>query len=76
MSSCLLYTSTKRIHERPVLTPDQSAALEVIGAAQRRASGEVVVLDGVTGSGKTCLLYTSEIGMLLSSLMAAFRLAH
>ena len=44
---------TKRIHERPVLTPDQSAALEVIGAAQRRASGEVVVLDGVTGSGKT-----------------------
>ena len=44
---------TKRIHERPVLTPDQSAALEVIGAAQQRASGEVVVLDGVTGSGKT-----------------------
>lgn len=44
---------TKRIHERPVLTPDQSAALEVIGAAQKRASGEVVVLDGVTGSGKT-----------------------
>lgn len=44
---------TKRIHERPVLTPDQSAALEVIGAAQQRANGEVVVLDGVTGSGKT-----------------------
>lgn len=44
---------TKRIHERPVLTPDQSAALEVISVAQQRASGEVVVLDGVTGSGKT-----------------------
>ena len=44
---------TKRIHERPVLTPDQSAALEVIGAAQQHANGEVVVLDGVTGSGKT-----------------------
>ncbi len=44
---------TKRIHERPVLTPDQSAALEVISAAQQCASGEVVVLDGVTGSGKT-----------------------
>lgn len=43
----------KRIHERPTLTAAQRSALEVIDAATRRADGEVVVLDGVTGSGKT-----------------------
>jgi primosomal protein N' (replication factor Y) len=43
----------KRIHERPTLTPDQQHALSVINEMQQRASGEVVVLDGVTGSGKT-----------------------
>ena len=43
----------KRIHERPELTPAQAHALEVISACQQRGDGEVVVLDGVTGSGKT-----------------------
>jgi primosomal protein N' (replication factor Y) len=43
----------KRIHERPTLTQAQADALKVINAAQQRADGEVVVLDGVTGSGKT-----------------------
>lgn len=43
----------KRIHDRPVLTQAQANALDVINAAQQRADGEVVVLDGVTGSGKT-----------------------
>lgn len=44
---------SKRIHERPELTPAQASALEVISACQQRGDGEVVVLDGVTGSGKT-----------------------
>ncbi|WP_251198093.1 replication restart helicase PriA [Anaerotardibacter muris] len=43
----------KRIHERPELTSAQRDALELIGSAQQRADGEVIVLDGVTGSGKT-----------------------
>ena len=43
----------KRIHERPTLTPAQRDALDIISGAQGRADGEVVVLDGVTGSGKT-----------------------
>lgn len=44
---------SKRVHERPELTKAQRTALQVINEAQRRADGEVVVLDGVTGSGKT-----------------------
>lgn len=44
---------SKRIHERPELTPAQASALEAISACQQRGDGEVVVLDGVTGSGKT-----------------------
>lgn len=43
----------KRIHDRPTLTAAQRSALDTINAAQKRADGEVVVLDGVTGSGKT-----------------------
>lgn len=43
----------KRIHERPNLTPEQRTALSSISEAQQRADGEVIVLDGVTGSGKT-----------------------
>ncbi len=35
------------------LTAGQQRALSTIAAARRRASGEVVVCDGVTGSGKT-----------------------
>lgn len=38
---------------KPELTSGQAEALKVIGDAQRRASGEVVLVDGVTGSGKT-----------------------
>ena len=35
------------------LTPGQQAALDVIAEACRRENGEVVLVDGVTGSGKT-----------------------
>ena len=38
---------------KPPLTAGQAAALEVIDAARARAAGEVVLVDGVTGSGKT-----------------------
>lgn len=38
---------------RPKLTESQERALRAIGEAQDAARGEVVVLDGVTGSGKT-----------------------
>ncbi|MEG2557467.1 MAG: primosomal protein N' [Raoultibacter sp.] len=38
---------------KPQLTDGQAAALKSIAAAQNRRRGEVVVLDGVTGSGKT-----------------------
>lgn len=38
---------------KPLLTAGQTEALAVIDAARRRAAGEVVVVDGVTGSGKT-----------------------
>lgn len=38
---------------KPELTEGQQAALAAINAAQGRADGEVVLLDGVTGSGKT-----------------------
>ncbi len=35
------------------LTPDQSQALDTITQAQHHANGSVILLDGVTGSGKT-----------------------
>lgn len=38
---------------KPQLTPGQQAALASIEAAVKRARGDVVVVDGVTGSGKT-----------------------
>ncbi len=38
---------------KPVLTAGQKTALDVIAAAQTAACGEVILLDGVTGSGKT-----------------------
>lgn len=38
---------------KPALTPGQAKALEAIDAAQKRSSGDVVLVDGVTGSGKT-----------------------
>ncbi|MCL2889610.1 MAG: primosomal protein N' [Eggerthellaceae bacterium] len=38
---------------KPKLTEGQSRALGLINAAQDHARGEVIVLDGVTGSGKT-----------------------
>ncbi|WP_080797943.1 replication restart helicase PriA [Arabiibacter massiliensis] len=38
---------------KPPLTAGQAAALEAIDGARRRGAGEVVVVDGVTGSGKT-----------------------
>lgn len=38
---------------KPALTPGQESALAAIDRARERACGEVVVVDGVTGSGKT-----------------------
>ncbi|MFR1638722.1 MAG: DEAD/DEAH box helicase [Eggerthellaceae bacterium] len=38
---------------KPPLTQGQAEALAVIDAARSRGAGEVVVVDGVTGSGKT-----------------------
>ncbi len=38
---------------RPVLTAGQAAALAAIGEARAAAEGRVVLVDGVTGSGKT-----------------------
>ena len=38
---------------KPPLTAGQAAALKAIEAARQRARGEVVLVDGVTGSGKT-----------------------
>ena len=38
---------------KPCLTDGQASALEIIQRAQNAHRGEVVVLDGVTGSGKT-----------------------
>ncbi len=38
---------------KPPLTAGQAAALAAIDAARERGAGEVVVVDGVTGSGKT-----------------------
>ena len=38
---------------RPVLTPGQDAALAAIAAARAAGDGRVVLVDGVTGSGKT-----------------------
>lgn len=39
--------------EKPQLNEEQQNALDVITAAFNRRSGEVVLVDGVTGSGKT-----------------------
>lgn len=38
---------------KPALTPGQESALAAIDRAREHACGEVVVVDGVTGSGKT-----------------------
>ena len=38
---------------KPALTPGQAEALAAITGACKRAAGEVVLVDGVTGSGKT-----------------------
>ena len=38
---------------KPALTPGQAEALRVINEARAAARGDVVVVDGVTGSGKT-----------------------
>lgn len=42
-----------RVRPRPVLTDDQEKALSLINQLSDSRAGEVVVLDGVTGSGKT-----------------------
>ena len=65
-----------RTKVKPLLTQDQHRALSVIENAAAAQAGEVVLIDGVTGSGKTevylcaieqalaqgngCLLYTSQ----------------
>lgn len=42
-----------RIHTHARLTADQEQALAAITQAQQQANGSVILLDGVTGSGKT-----------------------
>lgn len=42
-----------RVRPRPALTADQETALHAIDDATRCADGHVVLVDGVTGSGKT-----------------------
>ena len=44
---------SKRAGERPVLTPHQEEALAAIAWASAKQDGHVVLVDGVTGSGKT-----------------------
>lgn len=44
---------SKRAGERPVLTPHQEEALAAITWASAKQDGHVVLIDGVTGSGKT-----------------------
>ena len=44
---------SKRAGERPVLTPHQEEALAAITCASAKQDGHVVLVDGVTGSGKT-----------------------
>lgn len=43
----------ERAKTPPVLTNEQTTALQAISQAQDAGNGQVVVLDGVTGSGKT-----------------------
>ncbi len=43
----------QRVHERPQLTASQQDAVAAIADAARHADGHVVLVDGVTGSGKT-----------------------
>ena len=50
---------------KPALTPGQESALAAIDRAREHACGEVVVVDGVTGSGKT-ELYLRAIEKTLS----------
>lgn len=44
---------TRRIRPRPELTQDQQRAVDTIRSAASAKTGEVVLVDGVTGSGKT-----------------------
>ena len=55
---------------KPPLTPGQKSALEVVNAAQARRTGDVVLVDGVTGSGKT-EVYLQAIEKTLEEGMSA-----
>lgn len=44
---------SSRVRPRPVLTEDQRRAVDAISQAASRHDGDVVLIDGVTGSGKT-----------------------
>ena len=55
---------------KPALTPGQQSALAAIDRAREHACGEVVVVDGVTGSGKT-ELYLRAIEKTLAEGRAA-----
>ncbi len=48
-----LFQSTAALHSLPTLTDEQQGAVDAIIQAQTRGQGEVLVVDGVTGSGKT-----------------------
>ncbi|WP_139653827.1 replication restart helicase PriA [Raoultibacter phocaeensis] len=55
---------------KPDLTCGQAKALEAIDAAQQRSAGDVVLVDGVTGSGKT-EVYLRAIETTLASGLGA-----
>lgn len=55
---------------KPLLTEGQQKALNVIRSAQGRSCGEVVLLDGVTGSGKTEVYLQAIEGCLSQGLSA------
>lgn len=49
---------------KPALTPGQAEALAAIAGAAERGAGEVVLVDGVTGSGKTEVYLQAIEGVL------------
>lgn len=63
---CSSSTSLSSAHARPPerLTAGQEAALEAIRSAERARRGEVVLVDGVTGSGKTEVYLSAIEGVL------------
>lgn len=57
-------SSVFKDHAPKHLTPSQEKAMEVVNAAMDAGSGEVVLIDGITGSGKT-EIYIQAIARVL-----------